>query len=227
MTSALILPRNLPATSSARLPQTYEAAKGALEKCSHIDECADWANKAEALASYARQAKDDGLRKMADRIQARAIRRCGSLLKEIEPGQGARTDIGGEAPRSRAAREAGLSRDQKRTALRVANVPEQEFESAVESEHPPTVTELAERGKIARPLMNTEGRDAADITAATQAQGHLERLARMAESISPAAVVRGTFTKELPEVRDHAKAVCRWCAALITAIKKSKKESVR
>lgn len=31
--------------------------------------------------SYAKQSKDDSLRKMADRIQARAIRRCGEMLK--------------------------------------------------------------------------------------------------------------------------------------------------
>ncbi len=39
-----------------------------------VDECQDWANKAEALASYAKMADDDALRKLADRIQARAAR---------------------------------------------------------------------------------------------------------------------------------------------------------
>ena len=39
------------------------------------DECWEWANKAEALASYAKMADDDSLRIMADRIQARAVRR--------------------------------------------------------------------------------------------------------------------------------------------------------
>ncbi len=42
------------------------------------------------MGSYARQAKDDSLRKMADRIQARAIRRCGELLRQIEPARGTR-----------------------------------------------------------------------------------------------------------------------------------------
>jgi len=116
--------------SKARLPQTYQAACGALEKCSRIDECADWANKAEALASYARQAKEHSLRKMADRIQARAIRKCGELLRAIKAAKGG--VVGGAHPqvggRSQAARDAGLSREQKRTALRVANVPREEFE---------------------------------------------------------------------------------------------------
>jgi hypothetical protein len=47
----------------------------ALASCERIDECWEWANKAEALASYAKIADDDSLRIMADRIQARAVRR--------------------------------------------------------------------------------------------------------------------------------------------------------
>jgi len=70
--------------NKARLPIKYEAAKQILAECSRIDECQDWADKAEALASYARQAKDDSLRKCADRIQARAIRRASELLSQFD-----------------------------------------------------------------------------------------------------------------------------------------------
>jgi hypothetical protein len=124
----------------------------ALAECSRIDECQQWADKAEALASYAKQSKDENLRKMADRIQARAIRRCGELLKQIPPANGANQNIeGGDSPkvltRKQAAIDAGLSDDQRKTALRVASVPENEFDSQVESDSPPTVTQLAEQGK--------------------------------------------------------------------------------
>ena len=88
------------------------------------------------------------LRKMADRIQARAIRRCGELLKQVEAGKNRFDDRrdGTDMPinRKEAARDAGLSERQKVTALRVANVPEPEFHQAVESETPPTITQLAE-----------------------------------------------------------------------------------
>lgn len=72
---------------------------------------------------------------MADRIQARAIRRCGKLLKQIESSQGARTDKlpdgdDTKLTRTQAAAAAGLSERQKVTALRVANVPQPEFERA-------------------------------------------------------------------------------------------------
>jgi len=49
-----------------------------------MDECKSWADKAEALSSYAKQANDNTLHRLADRIQARAIRREGELLEEIE-----------------------------------------------------------------------------------------------------------------------------------------------
>ena len=94
---------------------------------------------------------------MAERIQARAIRRCGELLKQVETGQGVRTDLLHDAAdmkltRTEAATQAGLSERQKVTALRVANVPTREFDALVESEKPPTVTKLAEQGKTAKPV---------------------------------------------------------------------------
>ncbi len=90
---------------------------------------------------------------MIDRIQARAIRRCGELLKQVPPAQGQRTDVEpreGALPklsREQVATEAGLSERQRKTALRVAAVPQEQFEAQVEGESPPTVTQLDEQGK--------------------------------------------------------------------------------
>jgi len=110
------------------------------------------ASKYQALDSYAKQAKDNQLRAMAIRIQARAIRRCGELLLEIETARGSRSDLqprDGAVPkltRTEAASEAGLSERQRKTALRVANVPSERFEMLVEREVPVTVTGLAQDG---------------------------------------------------------------------------------
>lgn len=115
-----MLPANLPSITNARIPATYQAAKAAISECARIDECKDWADKAEALASYAKQAEDGALRQMADRIQARAIRRCGELLREIKAKPGNYKPIDGyrartgPISRAQAAREAGLSVRQKK-----------------------------------------------------------------------------------------------------------------
>lgn len=141
----------------AQLPASYQSAKTALANCASIDECQSWADKAAALASYAKQAEDDELMKMAIRIRDRAINRAGELLKQIEPGNGKNQNIGGDAPtkvltRKDAAEQAGMSKDQMVQAIRVANIPREEFERQVESANPPTVTMLAEQGINRKPV---------------------------------------------------------------------------
>jgi len=96
---------------------------------------------------------------MADRIQGRAIRRCGELLKQFKSvgGRPPAEEKLGEAPplvsQTAVGTEAGLSRDQIKNAVRVANVPADDFERQIESDNPPTVTKLAEQGKKSRSLI--------------------------------------------------------------------------
>lgn len=176
---------NAPAVISnpdARLPQSYEAAKVALANCVSIDECKDWADKAEALASYAKQADDDTLRKHADRIQARAIRRCGELLKQFDGRGGGQAEKEGallSAPTRRdVAQGAGLSEHQAKTAVRVANVPAETFDQHVESEAPPTVTKLADMGRKPRQAVDLAGRDPSDFNKSMHFRGMLRDYAR-------------------------------------------------
>jgi hypothetical protein len=136
-------------TNTARLPSSYHAAKGALRACVSVDECKDWADKASALASYAKQAGDTQLEDMAKRIRARAMRRAGELLKQIEPAHGANQNISDGTgtnvlTRQNAAQDAGFSKRQQVTATRIATIPEDAFEDMVE--RGATVTELAAAG---------------------------------------------------------------------------------
>jgi hypothetical protein len=84
---------------------------------------------------------------MAERIQARAIRREGELFegelfKMIDSAQGKRTDLepdtaaDSKSGRKAAAESAGISQRQMFTAIRVANLDQDEFEAAVESDNP-------------------------------------------------------------------------------------------
>jgi hypothetical protein len=170
----------LPTVADAKLPEVYAAARAAIQKCVVIDECKDWADRMAALASYAKQAEDEQLLKDCQRIRARAILRCGQLLKEIEVKHGANQNIGGDASpkvltRKDAAEEAGLSPDQAKDAIRVANVPAEEFERQVESDNPPTVTELARQGTKQQQWIDEVlgGADPEDFKIATALAGHL------------------------------------------------------
>lgn len=159
------LPANLPDVEEAQLPAVYESAKQALANCDQIDECKEWADKAAALASYAKQADDETLMNHAKRIKVRAIRRAGQLLKAMEPSKGGQPTRGGDSPsRKKAARDAGMSPDQQKQAQRVASVPEDEFDAQVESDSPPTVTALAEQGKGPSPFSYEQVRAAKATT---------------------------------------------------------------
>ena len=198
----------LPAVGTAKLPVVYERAKEALTKCSTIDECAEWKNKAAAMASYARQADDESLFQMATRIKARAIRRYGELLKQIEPAKGANQNIRGVDPpkvhtRTEAAKAAGLSKDQQKQAIRVASIPSDTFERAVESPKPPTVTELAKQGTTTS-TVHLKGRDPRDFEQSTRVQSALRAFALIASEVAPAVAVRGALPHEFGKMNANA-----------------------
>lgn len=197
----------LPAIATATLPASYEQAKTALAACERIDECKTWADKAMALASYAKQADDDTLHRLATRISARAVRRCGELLKEFQSpgGRPAKTSAGTDTSFSQrnAATEAGLSKRQEVTAVRVANVPALEFEEAVEAEHPASVTRLAELGKSARPAPP-------GFRAATHAIGTVKEFAAFCDGHAAEFVAGGVYGYEIPKIRAHVATIEAW-----------------
>ena len=156
----------------------FSTPSGSRRSTREIDECKHRADKAEAMASYARQSGDIEMRKMADRIQARALDRCGELMRQIPAGQGRRSDLipPGEvslSDREQARIAAGLSKKQAANALSINNIPRDEFEAAVESENPPTAKALAEKGrkKRKRPLLDLGGRTPMEFKAATELIG--------------------------------------------------------
>ena len=76
------------------------------------------------------------------------MRRAGELLKQFD-GRGAHMkNDGAVVSQKDMASQAGMSQRQKETAVRVANVPAEDFEAQVESDNPPTVTKLAEQGTL-------------------------------------------------------------------------------
>jgi hypothetical protein len=208
--------------SDARLPATYEAAQRALAECSRVDECKDWADKAQALASYAKQAKDATLHNMALRIQSRAMRRAGELLKQIQPASGTRTDLqpqDGADPRltrESAGNEAGFSERQRKTALRVANISERTFTAAVESPNPPTVTALAALGTVQRrePLAPLPGHA---LRGAAAAQTLLRDLAAFCGTHEAVAVATAVQDPEI--MRGFVTSIDRWLDQFVTHLR--------
>lgn len=213
MTDALaIRPAGLPNIASAQLPATYERAKEALATCESIDECKDWADKAAALASYAKQADDQTLHRLATRISSRAIRRAGELLQQFQQPKGgdrrSNQSMGDHTLMSqrRAAEAAGLSKNQEAQAVRVANVPTEEFEAAVEGDDPPTVTQLAAMGTKTQPRPPAP----AKFPEATHVIAVLRSLAAFCGANEAAAVAAAVLSHEATPLRTHAAVIDAW-----------------
>lgn len=211
--------------ANAKLPQTYANAKTALYNCVSIDECQSWADKAAALASYAKQANDDELMKMSIRIRDRAIRRAGELLKQIEPKHGANQNIrAGDLPkvetRAEVAASAGLSSHQAKTAIRVANIPAEQFDRLVDSPTPPTVTKLAELGTkpAPRPVIDLKGRDPHEFNRAMHFMAEFEDYAKALSAFDLDTILPSLLPAEAARVRNSIGAIDAIHDRIITRI---------
>lgn len=115
----------------------YEAARTALAECQRVDEVKDIRDKAEAMAAYARQAKDTELIQYATEIKVRAERKCGELLAQAEKNTGARGTGSNQhqvksndstAPKLA---DMGITRDQSSRYQSLASMSDEHFETAV------------------------------------------------------------------------------------------------
>ena len=206
----------VPDPANARLPVTYEAAQKALAECQRVDEVKDWADKAAALAAYARMAKNDNLRLMALRIQERATRRMGELLKQIPPATGvhlpsAKRDGAVPLGREQIATAAGLSERQRKTALRLASIPKDQFESAVESGSPPTLSAMAKWGTLPRAPAEATPEDA---QLARKARDLLRELAAFCGVHDPIRIARAMRDSE--SCRGNVETIDAWLDQFVT-----------
>jgi len=121
----------------------YDAAKRAIAEYKTVDEVKDFRDKALAIEAYAKQANDFDLERDAAIARVRAERRCGQLLAETEKAKGAADGTAGPGRGNAVARadhvlhrpktlsEMGVTKDQSSKWQKLAAVPDDEFESAI------------------------------------------------------------------------------------------------
>lgn len=109
----------------------YEAARTALAEAHRVDEVKDIRDKAEAMAAYARQAKDSELIQYATEIKVRAERRCGELLQTVEKNRGAATPSDDTRASPPTLRDMGLTYDESSRYQSLASMSHEHFETAV------------------------------------------------------------------------------------------------
>jgi hypothetical protein len=174
---------NIPAPvgwERAKLPALYEQAKRVLAECDSVDECRRWTARAEAIASYYRQLKDDSMVVFAQRIKLRAARRLGELLGIADRTIEVAADLphGGHAPFGSTVlgKQHGMNHHEIAAVRKISNMSADEFERAVEAEQPRSVASF--RAPSHHGARNTRGQERLEM--------HLRALAIM-------------FTKRAPE----------------------------
>lgn len=113
----------------------YEAARTALAEAHSVDEVKDIRDKAEAMAAYARQAKDTEMVQWVTEIKVRAERRAGELLSQMKASGELATHGGDRKSKSRSEEtnlnDVGITADQSSRWQQLASMSEEHFETAV------------------------------------------------------------------------------------------------
>ncbi|WP_426343093.1 hypothetical protein ACN9MU_16595 [Pseudoduganella sp. R-32] len=118
----------------------YETARNALAECRRIDEVKDIRDKAEAMAAYARQAKDTEMIQWATEIKVRAERKAGEMLRDAADRGERATNVGNVNQHTRVSHDTtptptlsdiGITRDQSSRWQQLAAMPDEHFETAV------------------------------------------------------------------------------------------------
>lgn len=123
----------------------YDAARFALQQAVAVDEVKDIRDKAQAMAAYAKQAKDTELVQWATEIKVRAERKAGQMLAELglksgnpelsvknaNPSQTWPPQWSHDATIGKTLPELGISKTQSSRWQKLASVPEEQFEQAV------------------------------------------------------------------------------------------------
>lgn len=115
----------------------YDAARYALAIAVEVDEVKDIRDKAEAMAAYARQAKDTELVQWATEIKVRAERRAGQMLAEMPKAVGTKGQFAGghtmvpPAAEAKTLADIGITKNESSRWQKLAAVTDTQFEQAV------------------------------------------------------------------------------------------------
>jgi hypothetical protein len=219
---------SLPAVAPTGFPMAYEAAKLAIQKCESPLECRTMADKAAAMRVYARMRDDKELHNRAVRLQAWADRRWGELDKELNPDRRQENLKQNQAPHRKAVERPigetapltdGTTDYQRKISRRLAAIPEPEFIRQVEGERPPTVTQLAEQGKVTRgtaaPPSPWKGVECAETQVACDA---IERFAKFCARTSPGGIARSVNAAEADALRQCIAVADQWLGQLAVSL---------
>lgn len=121
------------------VPLEYETAVKSLAACTTLDESKYWADKADALAAWAKIYHSREAELKAKQLKLHAYRRMGELAQDLRPSKVGRPR--NDQERSTAddlLRSHGLSITGSRAARRLAHIPQRQFDKLLKEPQAPT-----------------------------------------------------------------------------------------
>lgn len=126
------------------LPVVYEEACRQLAEVATVMDAKYFADKAEALAVWAKIYRSDQAALEAKRLKLHAFRKMGLIAEQLRPTSAStRCKTGGGAS---LLKENGLNSGHAAQAIRLSRIPENKFNSAINQNRPPPIVALSRTG---------------------------------------------------------------------------------
>lgn len=181
----------------------YDAMCGAIEAAYRVDEVKDIRDKAIAWEVYSRQARNTEAERRACMVRLRAERKAGELLKQIDrAGRGRPSDKTSAGP---TLSELGVSRDQSSNWQQLADVPQEQFDAALDGEDKPSTAGIIAATTPPKPEVIPVGKDALWLWGRLR---DFERDGLLAKE--PDAVLLTMTPEMLDDVHQLAPRVAKW-----------------
>ena len=193
--------------NTVNLPLKYDVAVRALASCRNIDEAKYYADKAEALAAWAKIYRNDQAKIEAKRLKLHAYRRMGILAQELSGELEYIRPAGRNKGRKPGAvtilKNAGLALHQANVASAVSKLSEKKFKAAVNAPSPPSAHSFTIRLKGASDAWKV-------VVGYVQGPGPLPTLRCFCRKHKPKLLARGLSVDEGRKAGGMAREVIEW-----------------
>lgn len=184
------------------IPVEYEQAVTALQACTSIDDSKYWADKADALAAWAKIYRSDEAGRKAAQLKLHAYRRMGQLATELKQGR----KITEAGPRMLLV-ERGLTLQQAKAAMYMARISERTLSQIISQERPLSPVTIRQQS-----IANSGGGKSVSLAILQGSTGgtSLRNFAAWCARNSAKSLALGLHSDEREQVRSQITSAIEW-----------------
>ncbi len=145
----------------------YDAMVLAIDACERVDEAKEIRDKARALEVYAKQAMNLGAESKAAKVRIRAEKKAGELVLSAAKHKGGRPGNRSNETTGLKLSDIGISKDQSSKWQKLAEIPKEQFEKALEVDSVPTTKGVLRTVAVAKKHAHRESLAIRDVDTCT------------------------------------------------------------